>query len=46
MAAVAAAVLTAFGMIGLKGAQGAEDAESGVPSSVADGRTPDPVTAR
>ncbi|MFD6906306.1 MFS transporter [Streptomyces sp. DSM 116494] len=46
VAAVAAAVLTAFGMIGLKGAQGADDAESGAPSSVADGRTPDPVTAR
>ncbi|MGW9401813.1 MFS transporter [Streptomyces sp. NPDC055642] len=46
VAAVAAAVLTAFGMIGLKGAQGADDAESGAPSSVADGRTPDPVTGR
>src|SRR5690606_39592547 len=45
IAAVVAAALTAFGMIGIKNTQGREDEESGAPSSAADGRTPDPVTA-
>ncbi|MDT0403449.1 MFS transporter [Streptomyces edwardsiae] len=44
-AAVVAAVLTAFGMIGLRGSGTTEDEGSGVLPSSSDGRTPDPVTA-
>ncbi|MER6750872.1 MFS transporter [Streptomyces fungicidicus] len=45
VAAVAAAALTAFGMIGL-GRSHAGDEESGAAPSAADGRAPDPAAAR
>ncbi|WP_431998046.1 MFS transporter [Streptomyces fungicidicus] len=45
VAAVVAAALTAFGMIGL-GRSHARDEESGAAPSAADGRAPDPAAAR
>ncbi|MFJ3980989.1 MFS transporter [Streptomyces fungicidicus] len=45
VAAVVAAALTAFGMIGLGGSH-AGDEESGAAPSAADGRAPDPAAAR
>lgn len=45
-AAVVAAALTAFGMIGLRGAHTAGEQEAGALPPGADGRAPDPVAAR
>ena len=45
-AAVVAAALTAFGMIGLRGAHTAGEQETGALPPAADGKAPDPVAAR